>query len=112
LSAIIISSFFISVHGHGISREVAWNELKIKIQLPEDVPGISRSIRRFWALLYWLYNSSPLTIMLYLNNILYLKPLCNKSLRLRGVEWKYGREKRTIKTNRLVRRTDREDLFT
>jgi len=47
------------VHSHGISREVAWNELKIKINHPEDVSGLERAIRRFWALLYWIFENSP-----------------------------------------------------
>lgn len=51
------------VHSHGISREVAWTELKIKIEHPEDVPGFARALRRFWALLYWLFETQPLTKM-------------------------------------------------
>ena len=51
------------VHSHGISREVAWNELKIKINHPEEVLGLERAIHRFWALLYWVFENSPLTKM-------------------------------------------------
>ena len=51
------------VHSHGISREVAWAELKLKIEHPESVPDFSRAIRRFWALMYWLFESSQLTKM-------------------------------------------------
>jgi hypothetical protein len=49
------------VHSHGISREVAWNELRIKINHPEDIPDLERAIRRFWALLYWVFDNSALT---------------------------------------------------
>ncbi len=48
------------VHSHGISRDVAWQELKIKINHPEDVPELERSIRRFWALFYWLCDNSAI----------------------------------------------------
>lgn len=46
------------VHSHGISREVAWNELKIKIGHPETIEGFERTIRRFWALLFWVFDHS------------------------------------------------------
>jgi len=51
------------VHSHGISRETAWNELKIKINHPEDMPGFERAIHRFWALLYWTFDNSPIAKM-------------------------------------------------
>jgi hypothetical protein len=49
------------VHSHGISREVAWSELGIKIDHPEDIPDFNRALRRFWALLYWVFETQPLT---------------------------------------------------
>jgi hypothetical protein len=45
-------------HGHGISREVAWKELKIKIEHPENVDGLERAIRRLWTLLYWMFENT------------------------------------------------------
>ena len=48
------------VHSHGISREVAWNELKIEINHPEDVPDFEKAMRRFWALLYWVFDNTAL----------------------------------------------------
>ncbi|MFC1970022.1 hypothetical protein ACFLVV_02260 [Chloroflexota bacterium] len=47
-------------HSHGISRDVAHSELGLKINHPEDVPGLARTIRRFWALLYWLFDNSDI----------------------------------------------------
>ncbi len=47
-------------HSHGISREVAWEELKIRIEHPESLPGLERAIRRTWALFYWLFENSPI----------------------------------------------------
>ncbi|QYY58438.1 SDH family Clp fold serine proteinase [Dehalococcoides mccartyi] len=55
------------VHSHGISREVAWNELQIKINHIEDVPGLQRAVHRFWALLYWIFDNSHLT-KIYISN--------------------------------------------
>ncbi len=40
-------------HGHGISRVVAWNELRLKIEHPDSVGGLQRALRRLWTLLYW-----------------------------------------------------------
>lgn len=48
-------------HSHGISRDVAASEqLGLKICHPEDVPGLERAIRRFWALLYFLFDNSDI----------------------------------------------------
>ena len=48
------------VHSHGISREVLWNELRIKINHPENTPDFEKALRRFWALLYWVFENTPL----------------------------------------------------
>ena len=47
-------------HSHGISREVAWQELKIKIGHPESVPGLERAMRRLWALIYWAFENTAI----------------------------------------------------
>ena len=46
------------VHSHGISRDVAWRELRIKIEHPEDLPGMHKALRRFWALMYWIFEAT------------------------------------------------------
>jgi hypothetical protein len=46
-------------HGHAISREVAWTELRIKIDKLESVPGLERVVRRAWALWYYLFDKLP-----------------------------------------------------
>jgi hypothetical protein len=48
------------VHSHGISRDAAWQELRIKIEHPETNPALHRAIRRLWALLYWSFDTQPL----------------------------------------------------
>lgn len=45
-------------HSHGITRDVANAELKLKILHPESVDGVHRAVRRLWALLYWTFDNS------------------------------------------------------
>ncbi|MCJ7576613.1 MAG: hypothetical protein MUO80_08090 [Dehalococcoidia bacterium] len=47
-------------HSHGITRDIAHSELGLKISRPEDVPGLERAIRRFWAVLYFLFDNSDI----------------------------------------------------
>jgi hypothetical protein len=47
-------------HSHGISRDVAYSELRLKISHPENIQGLERAIRRFWALLFWLFDNSDI----------------------------------------------------
>ena len=47
-------------HSHGISREVAWQELKIRIAHPEDLAGLEKAMRRLWALLYWSFENTAI----------------------------------------------------
>jgi hypothetical protein len=58
-------------HGHSISREVLWNEIKLKIDLPDE--NLERSIRRLWALLTWLFDKSPIKKVICSSNYRYLK---------------------------------------
>ena len=54
-------------HSHGISRDVAASELGLNIYHPDDVPGFERAIRRFWALLYFLFDNSD-TMKVFISN--------------------------------------------
>jgi len=47
-------------HSRGITRTAAWEECKIKIIRTEDIIGLDRSVRRFWALLYWVFENTPM----------------------------------------------------
>jgi hypothetical protein len=47
-------------HGHAISRDVLWQELKVKIRHPEELPGLQREMRRLWALLYYTFDRMPI----------------------------------------------------
>lgn len=44
-------------HGHAISREVLWNEIRLEINHPD--PALERAIRRAWAVCYWLFDKTP-----------------------------------------------------
>lgn len=46
-------------HGHAISREVLWDELKIQVEHLESTEGLQRAVRRAWALWYYLFDKMP-----------------------------------------------------
>lgn len=51
---------FWKIHSRGITREVAWNECKIKIVHSETIPNVDRAIKRLWAVIYFFFENSPL----------------------------------------------------
>lgn len=46
-------------HSRGITRDVAESVCRLSISHPEDVPGLNSAIKRFWALLYWIFERQP-----------------------------------------------------
>lgn len=60
-------------HSRGITREAAWNECKIKIIHPESVEGLARSLRRFWALMYWVFENTSVFKLFISNNYCILR---------------------------------------
>jgi len=46
-------------HGHAIGREVLFDELRIKADRLEDIPGLERAVRRAWALWYYVFDKIP-----------------------------------------------------
>jgi ATP-dependent protease ClpP protease subunit len=48
------------VHGHGITRDVAKKTLKLEIIYTETIQGLDRAIRRFWALMYWIFQNTTI----------------------------------------------------
>ena len=38
-------------HARRVSREMAWNTCKLKIVHPEEIDGLAKAIKRFWALM-------------------------------------------------------------
>lgn len=45
-------------HGRGITREVAWEECRLQIIHTEEIPGLERAVRRFWALMNWIFEQT------------------------------------------------------
>lgn len=43
-------------HGHAISRDVLWNEIRLKIDHPD--PSLERAMVRMWALLTWIFDKT------------------------------------------------------
>lgn len=49
------------VHSRGISRELAFKQCGLKITYPENTPELLRAIRRFWALIYWIFEKTSIS---------------------------------------------------
>lgn len=49
-------------HGHAISRDVLWNEIKLRIEHPKD--KLERSIIRLWALFNWIFDKTAILKMI------------------------------------------------
>lgn len=47
------------LHGRGITRDAAWSVCRLKITHSESI-GLDRSIKRFWALWYWLFENTAI----------------------------------------------------
>lgn len=47
-------------HSRGISRDMAHSECRLQITHPEDVVGLERAIRRFWALSYYAFENTTI----------------------------------------------------
>jgi hypothetical protein len=44
-------------HGHAISRDVLWNEIRLEIEHPDD--SFERAVVRLWALCNWIFDKTP-----------------------------------------------------
>lgn len=62
-------------HGHAISREVAWTELRIEIDRPESVPGFLKAIHRLWALCHYTLDKGPVAKLFLADNYVFFKLL-------------------------------------
>ena len=45
-------------HSRGITRDVAWTKCNIKITHTESIANLDRAMRRFWALMYWVFENT------------------------------------------------------
>lgn len=46
-------------HARGITRDDAWKLLKLRITPAEETEGLDRAIARLWALMYYVFENSP-----------------------------------------------------
>lgn len=58
-------------HGHAISREVLWSEIKLKIDHPDAV--LERVIKRHWAVLTYIFEKTSVQKMICSANYRYAK---------------------------------------
>lgn len=58
-------------HGHAISREVLWNEIKLRIDIPDA--NLERAMTRLWALLTWTFDKTAAQKVICSTNYRYLR---------------------------------------
>lgn len=47
-------------HGSRITREIAVETCKLRVTYPEDIDGLDRAVRRFWALMQLTLENNPI----------------------------------------------------
>lgn len=55
-------------HGRGITRESAHSICNLYITHSESIEGLDRSIKRLWALCYWIFENTPIFKMFVSDN--------------------------------------------
>lgn len=55
-------------HASRISRDQAWEECQVKVTHAEDIDGLSRAMRRLWALLCYTLETTPVYKCIFSNN--------------------------------------------
>lgn len=59
-------------HSNRISRDMAWDTCKLKITHPEEIDGLRRALKRFWALMcFSLENTSVVKVFASENYMLF-----------------------------------------
>lgn len=58
-------------HGHAISREILWKEIKLLIKHPKD--DLEKELTRFWALMNWIFDKTPALKLIVSNNYRYVR---------------------------------------
>jgi len=60
-------------HGHAINRDIAFSELKVKVDSIETVSGLERAVRRLWALFYYIFDKSTATKIMISREYSYIR---------------------------------------
>lgn len=68
VAKVLCSNEYWKSHSHGITRQAANTELKLHIEFPDNVPGLSRALRRFWALVYYAFDKSTISKIFFSQN--------------------------------------------
>ena len=58
-------------HGHAIPREILWDEVKLRIDIPDA--ALERALVRMWALCNWLFDKTSLLKMIVSPDYRYVK---------------------------------------
>jgi hypothetical protein len=58
-------------HGHSISREILWSEIKLKVDHPDS--ALERAIRRSWAIAYWAFDKTSIFKILLSDKYTYIR---------------------------------------
>lgn len=66
-------------HAHGITRDIAQNPLRLKIEEIETIPGLERAVRRLWALLYWLFDRGVINKLIISKNYVLVRHFIKKT---------------------------------
>lgn len=64
-------------HGHYISRDVLWDEIKLKIEHPDE--NLLRALKRIWALCHWTFEKSNVLKVLASTNYRYARSETKKN---------------------------------
>lgn len=60
IAELLCSNSYWKSHSHGITRDVANNEVKLYIDEVETIDGLERAVRRAWAIFSYAMNRSPM----------------------------------------------------
>ena len=65
-------------HSNRITRDMAWDTCKLRTIHPEDIPGLNRAIKRFWALMCFSLENTPVVKVFASENYMLFRHEINK----------------------------------
>lgn len=67
-------------HGHAITRDVLWTEIKLKIDHPDA--ALERGMVRMWALLTWVFDKTPVQKIVCAANYRFVRQQIQQIIRM------------------------------
>lgn len=67
-------------HGHAISRDVLWNEVKLKIDSPAQ--ELEQAMVRLWALFMWIFDKTAIQKVICASNYRYVRQQVQQIIRV------------------------------